>query len=126
MLPGYLDQIFYLVGEAVVFLAIAVILLSILVAVLILYSFKTGHFFAAMLMLLGISLLESLIKSLFWLIRADVSIVDDVGVHLRNYISHQEFSRTPIDQRFIFVPQCVRSTECPAKLTPEGIKCVDC
>jgi hypothetical protein len=126
MLPGYLDQIFYLVGEAVVFLAIAVILLSILVAVLILYSFKTGHFFAARLMLLGITLLESIIKSLFWLIRADDSIVDDVGVRLRNYISHQEFSRTPIDQRFIFVPQCVRSTECPAKLTPEGIKCVDC
>ena len=28
--------------------------------------------------------------------------------------------------RFIFMPQCVRSTECPAKLTPEGIKCVNC
>ena len=24
------------------------------------------------------------------------------------------------------MPQCVRSTECPAKLTPEGIKCVNC
>ncbi len=52
--------------------------------------------------------------------------IDDVGVRLRNYINRQKFLRVPPNERFIFMPQCVRSTECPAKLTPEGIKCVDC
>jgi len=126
MLPEYLDRLFYLVGEAVVLLGISVLVLSVLVALLILYSFKTGNFFAARIMLIGTTLLESVIKPLFWIARADDAIVDDVGVRLRNYISRQEFLKTPFERRFIFMPQCVRSTECPAKLTPEGIKCVNC
>lgn len=126
MLPEFLDRLFYLVGEAVVLLALCVLLLSIFVALLILYSFKTGNFFAARIMLLGTTLLESVIKSLFWIAGADDAVVDDVGVRLRNYINYREFIKTPREQRFIFMPQCVRSTECPAKLTPEGIKCVNC
>lgn len=126
MFPEYLNQLFYLVGEVVVFMAVIVLILSISVTLLILYSFKTGNFFAARYMLLGIILLEDVIKALFWLARADDSMVDDVGVRLRNYINEKEFLKTPCEKRFIFMPQCVRSTECPAKLTPEGIICVNC
>lgn len=126
MLPEYLNQLFYLVGETVVLLAVGALMLSILVALLIIYSFRTGNFFAARIILFGTTLLESVIKSLFWIARADDSIVDDVGVRLRNYVNRKEFLKTPIDRRFIFMPQCVRSIECPAKLTPEGIKCINC
>ena len=126
MLPEYLNQLFYLIGQAVVLLAVAVLIISILVALLILYSFKTGNFFAARYMLLGIMLLEDVIKSLFWVARADDSMVDDVGVRLRNYINTKKFLNTPYEKRFIFIPQCLRSVQCPAKLTPEGIMCVNC
>jgi len=126
MFPDYINRLFYLVGEAVVLLAVLVLILSIIVALLILYSFKTGNFFAARYMLLGIVLLENVIKAIFWVLRVDDSIIDDVGVRLRNYINNRKFSRVPYEERFIFMPQCVRSTECPAKLTPEGIKCIDC
>ncbi len=126
MFPEYINQLFYLVGEAVVLLALLILILSIIVSMLVLYSFKTGNFFAARYMLLGIVLLENVITTLFWITRVDDSIVDDVGVRLRNYINNKEFLNTPCAMRFIFMPQCVRSTECPAKLTPEGIKCVNC
>ena len=92
---------------------------------MILYSFKTGHFFAARLMLIGISSLENAIKSIFWIARADDAIVDDVGIRLRKYINKRSL-RIPRGGRFIFMPQCVRSPECPAKLTPEGIRCIAC
>jgi uncharacterized protein len=126
VLNGYADQIFYLIGEAVVALIIIALVSSVIGAILILYSFKTGHFFAARFMLISISLLESIIKAIFWFARADDGLVDDVGVRLMNYICKKKFQKTPKDARFIFMPQCVRSAECPAKLTPEGIKCVDC
>ncbi|MDQ1313007.1 MAG: DUF116 domain-containing protein [Methanothrix sp.] len=126
MLPEYLNQLFYLIGQAVVLLAAAVLIISILVALLILYSFKTGNFFAARYMLLGIMLLEDVIKALFWVARADDSIMNDVGVRLRNYINTKKFLNTPYEKRFIFIPQCLRSVQCPAKLTPEGIMCVNC
>jgi len=126
MLPEYLNQLFYLIGQAVVLVVAAILIISFLVALLILYSFKTGNFFAARYMLLGTMLLEGVIKALFWMARADDSMVDDVGVRLRNYINTKEFLKTPYEKRFIFMPQCLRSVQCPAKLTPEGIMCIDC
>jgi hypothetical protein len=126
MLMEYIDMAFYLLGKAVVILGLLILIVSVLGAILILYSFKTGHFFAARLMLISISLLESVIKAIFWLARADDAIVDDVGVRLRNYINRKKFIKVPRESRFIFMPQCVRSIDCPAKLTPEGIKCIGC
>ena len=126
MLIPYVDQFFYFVGEAVVFLALFLLIGTAIAALLILYSFRTGHFFAASLMLVSISVLESAIKAIFRLGGSDDSIVDEVGVRLRNYINRRDFLRIPILERFIFIPQCLRSTECPAKLTPEGIVCIEC
>ncbi|MDM7935515.1 MAG: DUF116 domain-containing protein [Methanothrix sp.] len=126
MLPEYMDRLFYLVGEAVVLLSLAALVLGIIASALILYSFRTGNFFSARIMLIGTTLLEGVVKSLFWIARVDDSIVDEVVVRLRNYINRREFLSIPYDQRFIFMPQCIRSTECPAKLTPEGIRCTGC
>ncbi|MDD1751523.1 MAG: DUF116 domain-containing protein, partial [Methanotrichaceae archaeon] len=108
------------------FLGLSLLICVVIAALLILYSFRTGHFFAASLMLVSISVLESAIKAIFRLGGADDSIVDEVGVRLRNYINRRDFLRIPILERFIFIPQCLRSTECPAKLTPEGIVCIEC
>ncbi len=126
MLDIYLGSLFYLIGEFVIFLALIVLILSVIATFMILYSFKTGHFFAARLMLIGISTLENAIKSIFWIARADDAIVDDVGIRLGNYINKKKFARISRGERFIFMPQCVRSPECPAKLTPEGIRCIAC
>lgn len=126
MLDIYLGSLFYLIGEFVIFLALIVLILSVIATFMILYSFKTGHFFAARLMLIGISSLENAIKSIFWIARADDAIVDDVGIRLGNYINKKKFARISRGERFIFMPQCVRSPECPAKLTPEGIRCIAC
>ena len=91
MLPEYLNQLFYLIGQAVVLIVAVILIISFLVALLILYSFKTGNFFAARYMLLGTMLLEGVIKAIFSMARVDDSIVDDVGVRLRNYINTKEF-----------------------------------
>ncbi|HOV82553.1 MAG TPA: DUF116 domain-containing protein [Methanothrix sp.] len=126
MFPDYINHLFYIVGEVVVLLILSILILSLLVALLVLYSFKTGNFLAARAMLLGIILLEGLVKPIAGAFRMDDSIVDDVGVRLRNYINNKEFLKVPCRERTIFMPQCLRSIECPAKLTPEGIKCVSC
>ena len=126
MLPPLLDPFFYLLGKAVFALAAAVFASAVLGAALIAYSFKTGHFFMARIMLIFVCFLESLIKSIFRAFRADDSIVDEVGIRLRNYINAEKFEAVPMDERAIFIPQCLRSVDCPAKLTPEGLRCVNC
>ena len=37
-----------------------------------------------------------------------------------------KFENIPINQKVIFLPQCLRSTECKAKTTKDGIICVNC
>jgi hypothetical protein len=126
MLSYQLDSIFYFIGELVVFIGLFFLFSAVIGSVLVLYSYKTGHFIAAGLMLVIISVLESSIKSFLRLAKIDEGIVDDVGIRLRNYINRKKFLRVPKEERVIFLPQCLRSTKCPAKLTPEGIKCLDC
>lgn len=126
MLPPFMDPFFYLLGKAVFVVALAVLAAAIVGAALIAYSFKTGHFFMARIMLTFVSLLESLIKAIFRTFGADDAIVDEVGVRLRNYINQEKFRKVPKDERAVFMPQCLRSIDCPAKLTPEGLRCVNC
>jgi len=126
MLPPFLDPLFYLMGEAIFVLAAAILASAFLGAALIAYSFKTGHFFMARIMLIFVCFLENMIKSIFRAFQADDAIVDEVGIRLRNYINAEKFEAVPMDERAIFLPQCLRSVDCPAKLTPEGLRCVNC
>ena len=126
MLPPFLDPFFYLLGKAVFVASMLVLAAAIVGAALIVYSFKTGHFFMARITLTFVSLLESLIKAIFRTFGADDAIVDEVGVRLRNYINQEKFREVPKDERAVFLPQCLRAIDCPAKLTPEGLRCINC
>ena len=121
-----IDSLFILIGKAVIYGALILLILAILGSLLIAYSFKTEKFIFPNFMLFSITVLETLVKALFRLVRVDDSIVDDVGIALKNKISMKKFRETPVNQRMIFLPQCLRSTDCPSKLTPEGMKCINC
>ena len=47
-------------------------------------------------------------------------------IKIHNTMNANAFSRVPLSERAVFVPQCLRSAKCPAHLTPEGLKCVNC
>src|SRR5659263_775250 len=121
-----IDPLFTLIGEAVVYLAAFLLIIAVLGSLLIVYSFKTEKFIFPGFMLFSITLLENLVKALFRLINMDDSIVDEVGIALKNKISMRKFRNTPINKRLIFFPQCLRAVNCPSKLSPEGMQCINC
>ena len=47
-------------------------------------------------------------------------------INLQNAMNAAEFGKVPVEERAIFMPQCLRSSQCPAHLTPEGLKCRNC
>lgn len=54
-------------------------------------------------------------------------IVDEIGIALMNSICKDAYAKTPMDKRIVFLPQCLRSLECPAKTSSqEGIICEEC
>lgn len=55
------------------------------------------------------------------------TMIDIVGVEIRNMLLKEKFSEVPYNERIIVLPQCLRHLECPAKISPvDGIKCIKC
>jgi hypothetical protein len=121
-----IQPLFTIIGQAVVYLVIFLFIIAVTVSLLIAYSFKTERFIFPNFMLFSITLLENLVKALFRLVRMDDSIVDDVGISLKNKISLRKFRETPVNKRMIFFPQCLRATTCQSNLSQEGMQCTNC
>lgn len=101
--------------------------ITVAIAVLLLvYSLKTGKILFPNLLVLGILFFEGSIKAVVRLFGVDDVFVDRLSIDLQNRAMKPAFIRIPYDKRAIFIPQCLRSSECPARLSPEGIKCKDC
>lgn len=125
-MPFELEPLFAVIGQAVVYLLLFLFIIAVLGSLLIAYSFKTERFIFPNFMLFSITLLENVVKALFRFAKMDDSIVDNVGISLKNKISLRKFRDTPVDKRMIFFPQCLRAVTCPSKLSPEGMQCINC
>jgi len=121
-----LESFYPIIGQIVVYLFATLLIATFFITILIAYSFKTGVFPFPNLMLSGILVLEGFVKAFFRLANVDDSIADNVIIQLKNKISLKQFESLPFDRKAIFLPQCLRSTDCPAKLSPEGIQCINC
>jgi len=123
----------YVVGVLIVIvafitiLAIALILAAVLLGVASVFVFrKTRKVFIPKLTLLVLGLFETPIRYLLWFFKGDEKVIDQMLIQIRNSLYTEAYRKTPFKKRAVFLPQCLRNPNCPAKLTPEGIKCVEC
>ncbi len=121
-----IDSLFTVIGQAAVYFVIFLLIAAVLGSLLVAYSFKTERFIFPDFMLFSITVLENLVKALFRLVRMDDSIVDKVGIEVRNKVSIKKFKDTPKNKRIIFLPQCLRAVDCSSRLGPEGMQCTNC
>lgn len=119
-------DIFIFIGQLVVIISLSTLLISFITSILIVHSFITGRFLFPNFMLSIIILLEGVLKAIFRLVRLDDSIIDRTAIQLQNKVSFRQFYNIPNNERIIFFPQCLRSIECPSKLGPEGLQCINC
>ncbi len=47
-------------------------------------------------------------------------------VEAKNNFHKKRFNRVPYSNRILFLPQCLRSKDCPAKLSKFGYECAEC
>ncbi len=50
----------------------------------------------------------------------------ELYVRTKNMISKVKFAETPYSRRIVFLPQCLRSRDCPASLSDTGYVCRRC
>jgi len=66
-------------------------------------------------------------KKLAELVGVSESLVDYIGIELRNTLSKKDFAKVKGEDRILVVPQCLRHPKCPARLdSREGILCREC
>ncbi|MEE9474409.1 MAG: DUF116 domain-containing protein [Candidatus Hydrothermarchaeaceae archaeon] len=55
------------------------------------------------------------------------SIVDQIGIEVRNHLNYKKFMKIKGKDRILVVPQCLRSVKCPARLDSSvGVACKEC
>ena len=47
-------------------------------------------------------------------------------IRIDNDVNTTACAAVPVENRVVFFPHCLRSAKCPARLTPDGLKCIAC
>ncbi|WP_333582302.1 DUF116 domain-containing protein [Methanoculleus bourgensis] len=115
-----------LIGEVTFFFILGMVLAAIALAIIATASITRGKFYLPRILIPGMVLLEGLVKAFCKLLGLDDKDLITFFITLRNTMNTKAFTETPVERRAVFLPQCLRSAECPAHLTPEGLECRRC
>ena len=120
------DHLMFLIGEATVIIILGALLTALVLVIISLISIRTGRLYFPKLIRSGLVFFEGLMKAFFRLLGLEDREMLTFLIKLHNTMTTADFTRIPVSDRAIFLPQCLRSSRCPAHLTPEGLKCRSC
>lgn len=121
-----MDQFMLVLGYVVMTVVLILLAYAFIILVLSLISIRRGRFYFPRLIKPGLIIVEGQLRSLWKAFRLDDRELTSFTIRLRNQMSHDRFCAVPMDKRAIFLPQCLRSADCPADLTTEGLVCKRC
>lgn len=124
--PTLWTDIIFLIGEITIVAVVGIFFFALFLVGLSIYSISTGRVYFPRFLKAGMMLVEGLAKSLFRFFGLEDSEVQTFFISLQNTMNKKSFSDIPITERAVFFPQCLRSSHCPAHLSPEGLKCKSC
>lgn len=79
------------------------------------------------ILLFGVDAFYYQMQSLAGFFGLNRRIIDQIGIDVRNEIYRAEFEKVGSRDRILVLPQCLRSTKCPARLdSVMGIQCKEC
>jgi hypothetical protein len=125
VLPSF-DQLMSGLGYLILTAAIGLLILSLIMVVLAVVSMRKGHFYLPWLLKPGLIVFEGTIKMLWRMGKIDGNELISFTIRLHNQMNREKFRSIPAERRMVFLPQCLRSADCPASLTTEGLICKRC
>jgi hypothetical protein len=120
------NNLIYLIGEITIIIILGALISAFVLVIISLYSIKKKRLYFPKLIKSGLVFLEGLMKGMFRFFGLEDRDLYTFMIKLFNSMNTSEFARIPVTERAIFLPQCLRSSKCPAHLTPEGLKCKNC
>ncbi len=120
------ESLMTIIGIVTVIIILGMVLLAFVLVIISLYSIKKGRLYFPGFLRAGLVFTEGFAKAIFRLLGLEDREMLSFFIKLHNTMSKSDFERVPVTGRAIFLPQCLRSSRCPAHLTPEGLKCQAC
>jgi hypothetical protein len=120
------DQVVVLIGELTLLAVLGVLAFGIFVTGITLLSIKRGKFYFPRLLSSGFIMLEGVLKGVIGFFGLEDRELVSFFIRVHNSMNARVFEDIPVSRRAIFFPQCLRSSRCPAHLTPEGLSCQGC
>ncbi|RPI37246.1 MAG: DUF116 domain-containing protein [Methanoregulaceae archaeon] len=120
------NYLIYLIGELTIILILGALVSAFVLVIISLYSIKNKRLYFPRLIKSGLVSFEGLMKGMFHFFGIEDRELFTFSIKLMNSMNSAEFARIPVAERAIFMPQCLRSSKCPAHLSPEGLKCKNC
>jgi uncharacterized protein len=120
------NHLMYVIGELTLIIIIGALVISFVLVIISLYSIKKKKLYFPQLIKSGLVFLEGMMKAMFRFFGLEDRELYAFLINLFNAMNTAAFSAIPVSERAIFMPQCLRSSKCPAHLTPEGLKCRSC
>lgn len=121
-----LNHMIFVIGELTIIIVLGALIIAFILVIISLYSIKTKRLYFPQLIKSGLVFLEGIMKGMFRFFGLEDRDLYTFLIKLFNSMNAAEFARIPVEDRAIFLPQCLRSSRCPAHLTPEGLKCKNC
>jgi hypothetical protein len=113
-------------GEVTILLLLLSLLVVFSVACVVFLSIKHGRFYFPRLVRAGFAFMEDVVRSVCRMMGLRDRDLTIFFIRLHNKMSENDFSKIAIEDRAIFLPHCLRSSKCPADLSPEGLSCKHC
>ena len=119
-------DIIYALGYLMLVLIATFVLFS-FVGVLFVFIFrKKNKLFVSRTLLVFFRSFQIPIKYFMSFLGLESVSLDIMLVEMENKLYKKAFLGVPHEKRAVFLPHCLRHPQCPAKLSPEGIQCVNC
>lgn len=120
------NNLVYVLGELLVVILVLWLVLSILLGCLIVLSIRRKRMYFPHLLRPILTAMEGTVRVVCMILGVDSAQLMEFLIKIDNQMNTGDFAKVPVTERAVFFPQCLRSSKCPAHLTPDGMACISC
>ncbi|HHW15876.1 MAG TPA: DUF116 domain-containing protein [Methanothermobacter sp.] len=117
---------YQLFGQLISLLIVGILLLLLVSLFLGRMLLRSDRLIFPRLLLVTVNLFYGPFKQLAGILGLDESIVDQIGVEVRNKINREKFDNIKAEDKLLILPHCLRHPKCEAPLEPSGLQCKNC
>lgn len=120
------EPIFIFLGQILTIVVVALFIILVITLILGRILIKRDILIFPNLIIFGVDAFYSPLKRLAKSLGFDDTLVDHIGVEVRNKVNKKKFDTIANEDKLIFLPHCLRAAECEARLTKNGVECTEC